>query len=76
MQGWGEWVEWSTCSKTCGPGGTRKRNRDCLGQPNNIVMSDGNCTTDEQGVDGEMAASCEEQSNCPIGKHALYGILA
>ena len=39
-------------------------------------MNGDNCTTDEQGFDEEMNAPCEEQANCPIGKHALYRILA
>ena len=69
---WGEWEEWSTCSKTCGSGGIKRRSRVCVDVRNNIVLSgaSASCIID-LGVSGEEEISCNEEIKCSIGKLIL-----
>ena len=76
-QEWGEWGGWSTCSRTCGSGGTKKRGRDCVDVTNNINLFGelANCNK-ELGVAGEMEMSCNQEVECSTGKYISSLVVA
>ncbi len=48
MDGWWEgWLSWSECTLSCGNGGTRKRNRTCVGTAHGGQPCDGSATEEE-----------------------------
>lgn len=49
---WGEWEEWTTCTKTCG-GGTKKRIRQCSGE--------GDCEGDDTKTENCNKQECEKE---------------
>ena len=53
---WGEWAEWSICSKTCGEG-LKNRTREC----NNPTPMFGGKSCDENATDVDM---CKDRE-CP-----------
>ncbi len=59
--GWGQWSDWSECSKPCG-GGVRRRTRDCLSAE---------CVKDNYEREGVWEESCNTDP-CPASGMAPY----
>ena len=60
---WSKWEQWSSCSRSCGPNGTKRRSRACVDlTTNNAVLNEE--TTPCTGSVSEMIISCNEEIEC------------
>jgi len=68
---WATWGVWTTCTSTCGPNGTRTRDRTCT-DPAPLHGGDDCSST----ISGDLETeSCNTEINCPVhGDWATWGV--